>query len=141
MLEVLEIVSKTLLLFFLFVIAYRDYKTGLLEVRQLLIVGILGVFLSMGQGEFYQALTGIAVGVLVLLAAWCSKERIGFGDGWLFVVTGIFLGFLENFMLLFWTFILAGIFAAGCLALKKKGRNDNMALGPFVLAAYVMFIL
>jgi len=77
----------------------------------------------------------------VLIGAWCSNESIGFGDGWIFVVTGIFLGFQKNMMLFFWTLVLAGVFAIVCLILKKKRRNDSMALGPFVLTAYVLFVL
>ena len=141
MFEVLEVTSKIVLLLALFVIAGNDYKTQLLEMRQLLVFGVLGILLCGSWSALYQAMGGALLGVLVLIVAWCSRESIGFGDGWLFVMTGLFLGFTRNLVLLFGTFVLAGLFAIGCLMLKKKGKNDSMALGPFVLTAYVLFVL
>ena len=141
MFEVLEMISKVVLLFALFFISWSDYKTQLLNIRQLQIWGLLGLLLSGNWNALYQAIGGTLIGIGVLFVAWCSKESIGYGDGWLFVVTGLFLGFKANTELLFWTLILAGVFAIVCVVLKKKGRNDSMALGPFVLTAYVLFVL
>lgn len=142
--EMLEIVLKILLLTGLFYIAWFDYKTKLIETEWLVLFGVLGLAGVLLQGDMdllRQSCLGMLVGGAVLLFAWISKESVGFGDGWLFVVTGIFLGLPENFVLLFGSMVLAGIFAIGCLAMKKKGRNDRVALAPFVLTAYVVFIL
>lgn len=136
-----EIVSRLLVLFFLFVMAWKDYKTQLIEMRKLLIMGVIGIVLCGNREEVCQAIGGAFIGGIILLVAWCSKECVGFGDGYLFVVTGIFLGFTQNFALLFASLLLAGSFAIGCLVLKKKRGGDRMALGPFVLTAYVLFVL
>lgn len=136
-----KIISKLVLLFFLFVIAWKDYKTQLIEIRQLVIMGIWGI-VSCGSWEaVYQAIGGAVSGCIILLIAWCSKECVGLGDGYLFMITGIFLGFIQNITLLMASLLLAGSFAIGCLVLKKKKGDDRMALGPFVLTAYVLFIL
>lgn len=142
--EVLEIILKMVLLAGLFYVAWFDYRTKLIEERCLIFFGILGLFGVILRGDvtlFFQSCLGMLVGVLLLLFGWISGESVGFGDGWLFVVTGIFLGFVQNAVLFLGSMILAGIFAIGCLALKKKGRNDRMALAPFVLTAYVVFVL
>lgn len=142
--EMLEIVLKIILLIGLFYIAWFDYKTKLIEMEWLVFFGALGLVGVLLQGDaalLWQSCLGMLVGGALLLLAWISGESIGFGDGWLFVVTGIFLGLLQNFVLLFGSMILAGVFAIGCLTLKKKGRNDRVALAPFVLAAYVVFVL
>lgn len=136
-----EIVSRLVLLFFLFVIAWKDYKIQLIEIRQLLIMGGVGIVLCGNWEEVCQAIGGAFIGCIVLLLAWCSKECVGFGDGYLFVVTGIFLGFMQNVALLFASLFLAGSFSIGCLVLKRKKGEDRMALGPFVLTAYVLFVL
>lgn len=136
-----EIVSRLVLLFFLFVMAWKDYKTQLIEIWQLLIMGVIGIVLCGNQGTLWQAMGGAFLGVIILLVAWCSKEYVGFGDGYLFMVTGIFLGVIQNFALFFASLFLAGSFAIACLVLKKKKGDDRMALGPFVLTAYVLFIL
>ena len=136
-----EIISKLVLLFFLFVIAWKDYKTQLIEIRQLVIMGILGIVPCGSWVAVYQAIGGAVSGCIILLIAWCSKECVGLGDGYLFMITGIFLGFIQNITLLMASLLLAGSFAIGCLVLKKKKGDDRMALGPFVLTAYVLFIL
>lgn len=144
MFEMYEVIPKVLLLFGLFFIAWFDYRTELIETGYLVALAAGGTLCLLMRGEvwwLWQALMGILIGIGVLCFAWFSKESVGFGDGWLFVVTGIFLGFLQNFVLLFGSMLFAGIFAIVCLVLKKKGRNDRMALAPFVLTAYVMFIL
>lgn len=141
MLEVLEIISKVVLLLALFVVSWSDYKTQLLDARQLILIGTIGILLCGSWETLWQAISGALVGIGILFVAWCTRESIGFGDGWLFVVTGVFLGFKENAVLLLGTLILAGVFAVVCVALKKKGRNESMALGPFVLTAYVLFVL
>lgn len=136
-----EIVSRLVLLFFLFVMAWRDYKTQLIETWQLLITSVIGIVLCGNRGMECQAVGGAFIGGIMLLVALGSKECVGFGDGYLFVVTGIFLGFMQNLALLFASLFLAGCYAIGCLVLKKKKGDDRMALGPFVLTAYVLFVL
>jgi len=81
------------------------------------------------------------ISLFLLLLAWISGESVGFGDGWLFVVTGIFLGWKKNAVLLLGSLIFAGVFAIVCLVLKRKEKNDRIALAPFVLAAYVGVVL
>ena len=144
MYEVLEVILKVILLFGLFYIAWFDFRTKLIETRWLVLygaLGVLGIILQGDMGSVGQSFLGILPGVLVLVLAWVSRESIGLGDGWLFVVTGLFLGFWQNLVLLFGSLILSGMFAVICLALKKKGKNDRVALAPFVLTAYVVFVL
>ncbi len=144
MFEMYEVIPKVLLLFGLFFIAWFDYQTELIETGCLVALAAGGILCLLMRGEerwLLQAFLGTLIGGGVLGFAWVSKESVGFGDGWLFVVTGIFLGFLQNFVLLFGSVLFAGIFAIACLVLKKKGRNDRIALAPFVLTAYVMFVL
>lgn len=137
--EMFEVMWKTILLLGLFHIAWFDYQTKMIKQKQLWILGAAGVIVTILRGELSaaQAVSGMVIGAAVLAAAWLSKEKIGFGDGWLFVVTGIFLGFLENLRLLYGSMMLAGIFSAICLLGKRKEKKERVAFAPFVLMAYV----
>lgn len=142
--EVLEIVLKVVLLLGLFYIAWFDYRTKLIDVKWLLmfaVAGLVGILLQQDIALMGQSCLGMLVGGTLLVLAWASGESVGFGDGCLFVVTGVFLGFLQNFVLLLGSLLLAGVFAIFCLVLKKKEKNDRIALAPFVLTAYVVFVL
>jgi len=144
MLEMFEVTLKMVLLMGLFYIAWFDYRTKLIEARWLWIIGALGVLLLLlhsGIAVAGQIFAGTLPGWILLILAWISGESIGFGDGWLFVVTGIFLGWRKNAVLLLGSLIFAGVFSIFCLVLKKKEKNDRIALAPFVLAAYVGVVL
>ena len=95
MLEMFEVIIKMTLLLGLFGIAWFDYRTKLIDARWLWIVGVAGLVLLFSQNGVMavrQIFAGVVPGALLLLFAWISGESVGFGDGWLFVVTGIFLG-------------------------------------------------
>lgn len=144
MYKMLEVMLKVVLLIGLFFIARLDYQTKMIEQKWLLILGTLGLLgnLLIDYKVFlYQVLPGVLLGAMLLLFSYLSGEGIGFGDGWLFIVTGIFLGFWRNLALLGGSMFLAGIFSAVCFITKKKGKYDRVAFVPFVLAAYVAFIL
>lgn len=140
MFEMFEVIIKIILLFALFGIAWFDYRTKLIDTRWLWMVGLIGLALILSQNgtdATGQVIAGAVPGVLLLLFSWISGESIGFGDGWLFVVTGIFLGLRKNMLLMLGTLLLAGVFAIFCLVLKKKKKSDRIALAPFVLVTYV----
>lgn len=142
--EVFEIVSEMILLSGLFYIAWCDYKTKMIKTKWLWSLGLAGGIchlLQTGHIAVEEVVLGSMTGVVLLVVAKVSKECIGFGDGWLFFVTGIFLGFFKNVVLLSGSLLLAGIYAVICLLLKKKGKHDRMAFVPFVFVAYVVFLL
>ena len=142
--EMCEVISKVVLLWGLFWVAWEDYKTQLIKVGWLWLIGIAGVGFMLLRKEMMLeigAFSGVLIGIVILVFAGISGESIGFGDGWLFVVTGTYLDFRENAVLLFGSMLLAGIFAMICLVLKRKNREDRIALAPFVLAGYVVFVL
>lgn len=137
-------VLESILLIGLFGVAWRDYKTKLIEIKWLFAIGILGILGIVASGDWktvHQACAGTIIGVGILLYAGVTKESIGFGDGWLFVITGIYLGFIKNFILLLVSLFFSGIVSVCCLILKKVQRTERIAFAPFVLTAYVVLCL
>lgn len=144
MYEMQQSVLELILLIGLFRIAWVDYKTKMIEIEWLIamgIFGILGVVVSKDWEMLRQACMGLMVGMGILIYAGVSKESIGFGDGWLFVITGIYLGFIKNGILLLASLFFLGIFSVCCLILKKVQKADRIAFAPFVLIAYVVLCL
>ena len=157
MYEMHEIIFKTSLLFALFYFAWVDYKTKLIPSRPLLFMGMVGMCYRMlmayllaeidntGAHWIFEMLHQLAVGILpggvLLLVALLTKESIGIGDAWLFMVTGVTLGGIQNFALVLGSFFLVEIFAIASLLIKKKGKDNRVAMGPLVLTAYVLFVL
>lgn len=156
MCEVFDVIKQGILLIGLYYLARIDWKTQLVNERDLWILAISGIILNISLlflqkkqsileinivEELIKIVCAMLVGGILWLIAVLSKEQVGFGDAYLFCVTGIFLDYIQNITLLLGTLFLLGIFCIGSFLLKKKGKNDSVAMIPFTLTAYVLFIL
>jgi leader peptidase (prepilin peptidase)/N-methyltransferase len=70
-------------------------------------------------------------GVLLLLAGYLSREKIGYGDGWLMLALGAWLS-LEELLAVF-AFGLGFCVLAACIT-----KEEEMPLVPFLTAAFVL---
>ncbi len=86
-------------------------------------------------------LGGMAVGGGLWIISLISRERIGQGDAFLIMVTGIYLGFWQNFIVLWGATLLAGVFGVILLLFFKKERSTEIPFAPFVLLSYVISLL
>lgn len=151
-----EIISQMILLIGLFYLAWMDFRTKLIRERDLVVLAGSGMIIKISaclvqkEQNFLQAckkefLINIPVamlaGVVLFLIAKVTREQVGIGDALVFFITGIFLDFVQNLVLLMGTFLLIGLFSLIWLIGKRKGRNDSVAMMPFTLAAYVLFVL
>ncbi len=141
--EVLEIISKLMMLAGLFYFAWQDFKTNMLGVIPLILFVGMGMVIHLMTDGFSLSsfLTGTMVGIACLIISIVTSESLGIGDGLLFLGTGMFLDLKSNFVLFCGTLLLAGGFSGICLLLKKKSGKDKIPMAPFVLGAYVAFLL
>lgn len=129
-------------LVFLYLCAREDYKSRKLWIPRFLAFGSAGIVEFFFQRPFgwRSLLTGVGIGLVILLFSYISRGMIGPGDGWLFCITGIYSGGDRNLALL----ILAGWLCAGYILLgilrKKYHRKDKIAFAPFVLVAQVILL-
>ena len=75
-------------------VAYRDWRTKQISCLALFAMSILIVLLRiiLVEDTIWSTLGGAAVGAGFFLFSKCSKESIGYGDCWLVLLLGIFLG-------------------------------------------------
>ena len=71
-----------------------DWRKGEISLVSLLSFGAAGIGLNvwLGYQSLLEAAGGAGLGILLLLTAFLTGEAIGFGDGFLLCVTGIYLG-------------------------------------------------
>ena len=118
----------------------EDYRIKRVRIVVINVFAILGVIFHL----IYQRITwidmlcGASVGVVLLIIGYLSKEKIGYGDGLLFVATGVYLGFWNNLILLWLSSTLAGIYGLILMIFKKKKKEAEIPLVPFILGAYVV---
>ena len=115
---------------------------GLLDLRKrkilLLPVGIFfltGVIISIFQGreDFIASLAGGSLGGIVLLLALITKEKIGFGDGFVLLATGALLGIRMNLYMFLFALFIASLKGIWMLISRKGNRNTEMAFVPFLI--------
>ncbi len=82
-------------------------------------------------------LGGVFLGLTLSLVSMVSGGRMGFGDGLVFCMTGVCLGFWENLTLMSLSFLFAGIFGAVGLLMKKLTMRQRIPFVPFVVVGYL----
>jgi leader peptidase (prepilin peptidase)/N-methyltransferase len=84
-------------------------------------------------GNFLNHLGGGTLGFgLLFLLAVLSPRSMGMGDVKLVVFLGLVVGFPAIVIVLFLSFVLGGLIAGILLGLKKVGRKDPIAFGPYL---------
>lgn len=120
-----------MVLLFLIWEALEDIKSQKLSVNSLgafLIMG-LGIRLVYFQVSFWELFVGMWAGILVLLAAKVTEEAIGYGDGVVILIVGIYAGLKMTLYTMLLAFIIMMLFSM--VILVRKGFRANMRL-PFV---------
>jgi leader peptidase (prepilin peptidase)/N-methyltransferase len=83
--------------------------------------------------SWWTYLTGAALGFGVLfLIAFFAPGAMGMGDVKLVIFLGLINGFPQIAITLFLAFILGGLVSGLLLALKRLGRKDTVAFGPYL---------
>lgn len=121
----------------------EDIRDKKITVNITLISGIIGIMMHLlfQNQSIYEMLTGTLPGAAILLLSYFTKGKIGMGDGIVFMLTGLYLGFGKNMLLMGISFLLAGIFGLFSL-MPGTGREDKkMPLVPFLFLGYSLMVL
>lgn len=138
----IEVVSMAIGLCFLVVCTWLDIKKREIPILLLTAGSVLSIvsFLCSGWDNWYLHLTGVGAGGLFLLVSKVTKEAIGYGDGWLICIMGMFLGIWELLKILTAAWILLSVAAMVCLVKKKWSRKAALPMAPFLTAGYVLLL-
>lgn len=138
-----EKILSAVLLIFMAAAAYQDWKEKQINAGIFLAAAICGIALQAGvQNEnVWSVLTGVGVGVVLLLFAWITGGSVGEGDGMMIMICGIYLGFWKIISLFMTALVMAGSTALFMIVVRKKGRNYRLPFVPFMLAAYLFQLL
>ena len=115
---------------------------GLLDKRnQKIILPPVGIFFLLGIGlsviqgreDFLQAFLGALIGTGVLLMAYLTKNKIGYGDGFVLTATGALLGFRMNMLMFLFGLFLASLKGIWIMISGKGTKNTGMPFVPFLV--------
>ena len=119
--------------------AFDDIKTKQVRLFEILAFGILGIAIELiyKHHSLMSILGGVGVGALMLVFSIASKEKIGKGDAFIVMVSGLYLGFVDTLSLL-WISSVYSLFA-GIIIIRKYDNSIDYELPfvPFLLAGYL----
>ena len=97
-----------------------------------------------GNGTIFaaQILPAALPGLFFLLVSWCTKEKVGYGDGILLLIIGLTVGFYQCLTGLCISLFLSAFFGVLLLFLHKAKKNSRIPFVPFLtMGMGVCFIL
>ena len=127
-------------LLFVGYLSVRDIKERKISVTALLISGAFAVFylIIMVQPDIEYVLYAMFPGMFFLLLSFITKEHIGYGDGFVLLILGLWCGGFWTFTAALLAVFLTGFYAV-FLLLKKKQKT--IPLVPFLLFAMEVIFL
>lgn len=142
----MKIAGCVLLLIYLFMMSVYDIRKrrihmGISAVIAALLGAVQLCLIFQGEVVWYGAFTGVAAGGLMLGISRITGGELGFGDGIVFVISGLLLGLFENVLLLFISLLFSAVAGIFLLLIKHVGRKYTLPFIPFVFAGYGVMCL
>ena len=135
-------VAECVMLGSLLVLSFIDLRSGKIPVLPVVLLGVavLG-YQWWCASPVLEVAAGILPGGAVLLAAWVTKESIGYGDGMVLLVLGLFCGAAKAVAILGMSLMLAAVLSMVLLVLRKAGRKTALPFVPCICAGYLLCLL
>lgn len=132
-----------MLLFYLAAAARKDLRTREVSLKAAAAAGAAAVVVCLPESSQSAAslAAGMLPGVCLLAAAWATREKIGYGDGWVLLVCGLYMGAARALAVLMTALLLACPAALYRLVFQKADKNTTMAFVPFLLAGNLLYLL
>lgn len=86
-----------------------------------------------GDGTWEGAALSIVPGALFWLLSFISREKVGYGDGWMLVMIGLFTSLWECFLIMMTALMAGSLVVLILLAAGKASRDDRLPFAPFLL--------
>ena len=140
-------IENCIVFLFLAIGAIYDLKSKYIPKRYLFIGGICAItyliFVSINEKSpesIINAVIGIIPGLVSLFFAFVTKEQIGFGDGWVIFISGIFLGIKKMCGTIFIAFMFLTVVAIILLITHRAKRKSTVPFIPFLLIGQIVIL-
>ncbi len=132
-------IANVVILVFLVILAILDWRKKEIPVLLMLFMSVAVVaFTVFCRTESVRScVAGAGVGLLLFLVSKCTKEAIGYGDSWLILLLGVYLGGLRVVQLMFVASLLSAVCSLFYLWKCHWKRSATIPFVPFLTIAYL----
>lgn len=124
-------------------ITFQDIRVKKISVYALaagtITIAILQVLC--GKTGILSCVGGLLIGLSLAGISILTRGQIGLGDGAVFCMTGLGLGFWNNALLLSFSLFAAALFSIGLWVVKRIPRQKTIAFMPFVYLSYLTVLI
>lgn len=126
------------LIIILGVICVVDIKRKKIPVYMLIILAAAGIISNFTVGEFdiEKRIIAMLPGMILLIVSMITKQQIGYGDGMIILIMGLYIDIDDILSIVLSSFLLSSIAAIILMMVFKKKKNFEMAFSPFLLIGY-----
>lgn len=126
------------LIIILGVICVFDIKRKKIPVYMLIILAAAGIISNFTVGEFdiEKRIIAMLPGMILLIVSMITKQQIGYGDGMIILIMGLYIDMDDILSIVLSSFLLSSIAAIILMTVFKKKKNFEMAFSPFLLIGY-----
>ena len=134
---------SVVVIIYLFWGTWQDLRRKKIENKYLWVGGILGMIfrlvgLAAGMVTIREWCFALTPGLLLLIFAKITNEKIGYGDGLVFLILGDFFLFSEVWMILQIAIFLVMIFSLILLCSRRVSREYRIPFLPFLWIAHIL---
>lgn len=123
---------------------FTDFKRKTIPLYLLIVMSaVVGVSVIFCNTEsIWLRVGGAGLGILFFIVSRITKEAVGYGDSWLILLLGVYLGIEKALQLLFAATLGAAVVSLFYLWMRHWKRNATLPFVPFLVVAYlgVMFV-
>lgn len=87
----------------------------------------------MGEVNLASVALSLVPGAVFFLLGFVTREKVGYGDGWVLLMIGLFLDLSRCFLILLAGLLIESIMALVLLVLRKIQRDKEIPFCPFLL--------
>lgn len=123
--------------------AIKDIRKKEISIWSVIIWGFAGIIWMFLDSEFgwKAGLAGLIPGIFLAALGLLSRGAVGFGDGLLVMVTGLYLGIQAAAVGLFWGLILCAVWGMVMIFLHRGTKNTELPFAPFLLGGVLLNII
>ncbi|MCM1121121.1 MAG: prepilin peptidase [Eubacterium sp.] len=88
---------------------------------------------TIGEGSWRLAVLSVIPGVIFWMLSLVTGEKVGYGDGWLLVMIGLFAGLWKCFLILLIGLLAESVAMLVLLAVRRISRDHRVPFAPFLL--------